>query len=548
MASSRGPTALAPLILGGGLALSAAGVGAGASGVAEGPELAQATRADLFGPLPPAKAEATAAPATREGLFGPSPPAGTGAAVAPASQAAPPESRPAAQAEAPAAPATRQDLFGPVPSAVPGPSAPAPPAAPAAPEPALAAAEEGAGTQLSGFLRSQVAYTYADPEHWSLFQNLAQLSASGRLGDGVGWKAGVRGFVDPVYASSGFYPGEVRDDQKLDGWVWETYLDFATGPLEWRVGRQHIVWGEVIAFFFADVVSAFDQRQFILEDFEYSRLPQWAARAEWFAGDFHAEAVWVPVMTYDEIGKPGADFYPFDPDPVAGFTTVLHDDDRPGDGIGNSGYGLRASYLKGGWDGSLFFWSAPDRYPVFEREVSLAPVPTIGYRPIHERVHQVGGTLAKDLGPAVVKVEAVYTNGQLFETASVSEADGLVRRDQLDWVGSLEFSFQDDTRLNVQLGQSRVFDHAPEMLREDVANAASLLVSTRTFHPKVEPELLWVTSLDETDWSLQARVTWEFQPNWRLVGGVDSFNGPSDGLFGRFDDQDRVYGEVRYDF
>ncbi len=51
-----------------------------------------------------------------------------------------------------------------------------------------------------------------------------------------------------------------------------------------------------------------------------------------------------------------------------------------------------------------------------------------------------------------------------------------------------------------------------------------------------------------TDWNLQARVTWEFQPNWRLVGGVDAFNGPRDGLFGRFDDQDRVYGEVRYDF
>jgi hypothetical protein len=253
-------------------------------------------------------------------------------------------------------------------------------------------------------------------------------------------------------------------------------------------------------------------------------------------------------MTYDEIGEPGADFYPFEPEPVAGFTTVLHDDDRPGDGIGNSGYGLRAGYLKGGWDGSVFLWSAPDRYPVFERTLTLVPTPTIAYRPIHERVHQAGGTLVKDLGPAVIKVEAVYTNGQLFATASPAEADGLVRRDQLDWIGSLEFSFAEETRLNVQFGQSRAFDHEAGMLRDDVANAASLLLSTRMFHPKVEPEMLWVTSLDETDWNLQARVTWEFRPNWRLGGGVDTFHGSSDGNFGRFDDQDRIYGEVRYDF
>jgi hypothetical protein len=407
---------------------------------------------------------------------------------------------------------------------------------------------EASGPKVAGFLRSEIAYTYAEPGHWSLFQNMAQVSASGRLGGGVGWKVGARGFFDPVYADSDFYPDDVRDDQKLDGWVWETYLDFATGPLEWRVGRQHIIWGEVIAFFFADVVSSIDQRQFILEDFEYSRLPQWAARAEWFRGDFHAEAVWVPIMTYDEIGEPGSDFYPFEPESVPGFRNTIRSEDFPGNGIGKSGYGVRAGYLKGGWDGSLFFWSAPDRYPVFEREVTLAPTPTIAYRPIHERVHQVGGTLAKDLGPAVVKLEAVYTRDQLFETASVTEGDGLVRSDQLDWIGSLEFSFPEETRLNLQFGQSRVFDHEPGMLREDVTNAASVLLSTRVFHPKVEPELLWVTSLDETDWNLQARVTWEFQPNWRLIGGVDAFNGPRDGLFGRFDDKDRVYGEVRYDF
>jgi hypothetical protein len=406
----------------------------------------------------------------------------------------------------------------------------------------------GSAVALNGFFNTTLAYTYADPEHWSLFQNMLQVSASGRLGGGIKWKAGVRGFIDPVYASADFYPGDVRDDQKAEGLLWETYLDFATGPLEWRVGRQHIVWGEVIAFFFADVVSAFDQRQFLLPDFEYTRLPQWAARAEYFEGDFHAEAVWVPVMTYDEIGKPGADFYPFRPDPVPGFRTDFLNEKRPDSDLDNSGYGLRANYLTHGWDGALFFWSSPDRYPVFERSVSLGPAPTIAYRPVHERIHQYGGTLAKDIGPAVIKAEAVYTNGQLYETSARDEADGLVRGDELAWIVSAELAFQEDTRLNFQFIQNRYFDQEAGFLVDDVEDGVSVYLSTRALHPKVESQLLYITSLNRTDWNLQARLTWEFRPYWRLAGGVDVFNGPGEGFFGRFDAQDRVYTELRYDF
>jgi hypothetical protein len=41
---------------------------------------------------------------------------------------------------------------------------------------------------------------------------------------------------------------------------------------------------------------------------------------------------------------------------------------------------------------------------------------------------------------------------------------------------------------------------------------------------------------------------WDFQPNWRLIVGVDLFEGPPLGLFGQYDNRDRVYSEVRYSF
>jgi hypothetical protein len=66
----------------------------------------------------------------------------------------------------------------------------------------------------------------------------------------------------------------------------------------------------MVGLFFADVVSARDMREFILPEFDQMRIPQWAARAEYFADDYHAELLWIPVASYDNIGKPGAEFYP----------------------------------------------------------------------------------------------------------------------------------------------------------------------------------------------------------------------------------------------
>ena len=64
------------------------------------------------------------------------------------------------------------------------------------------------------------------------------------------------------------------------------YLDMPVGDVELRLGRQHIVWGEMVGLFFADVVSARDMREFFTQEFDQQRIPQWAARAEYFKNDW----------------------------------------------------------------------------------------------------------------------------------------------------------------------------------------------------------------------------------------------------------------------
>lgn len=417
----------------------------------------------------------------------------------------------------------------------------------AGPEPDAVVAGSGAGPSLFGFWHSKLAYTFADPGHWSLFRNTLEAGAKGDLSGGLKWKASGRLVWDPVYQWSDSYPDRVRENQRSDAQVWETYLDVPAGDWEFRIGRQHIVWGELVGLFIADVVSARDLREFVLPDLDLIRIPQWAARAEYFGENWHAEAIWLPYMTYDEIGKPGADFYPFRPPSVPGFTNRIRSEDKPHGGLDDSAYGARVAYQGSGWDTSLFYYSSRNRLPSFERQIDLVSSEIV-YRATHKRVEQVGATFATDLGPAVLKGEFAYTLNRPVETLSATDADGLVDQNVLEAALGVDFHFEEDTRLNLQIYQQRLTDRKPGVALDAVDTAFTLLASTRWFDPHVIPELLYVQNLDRNAWNVQARVIWEFQPDWKLIGGLSVYGGKSDSLLGQFDSTDRVFGEVRYSF
>ncbi|MGE5386974.1 MAG: DUF1302 family protein [Betaproteobacteria bacterium] len=398
-------------------------------------------------------------------------------------------------------------------------------------------------TGLKGFLQFELARTVADPEHWSKMRTRAELASRGELGNGLKWKLSARLDYDAVYDHTSFYSAEVKNNQRFNATLRENYLDFSSGNWDFRVGRQHVVWGEMVGMFFADVVSARDMREFILPDFESIRIPQWAARAEYFRDDFHAEALWIPVASYDEIGKPGGDFYPYQP-VVPGFTAAYKPEIRPARNLQHGNYGIRLSTLKNGWDVSGFFYSSMDNAPTFYREIVGS---SLVFQARHERIDQWGGTLAKDFGSVVLKGETVYTQGRKFGVSRLSVPNGVVAQDTLDWALGLDFSLPAETRFNVQLFQRYFPDHDPDIVPRKSENGYSLYL-TKKFGDSLEAQALWISSLNRGDWLFRPKLTWAMLKNWRWSVGADIFKGPPLGLFGQYDRQDRIYSEIRYSF
>ncbi len=409
---------------------------------------------------------------------------------------------------------------------------------------------EKSGVKVSGSFEGLAAYTYAQPAHWSRGVGRFTVGAQGQIAESVKWKLSGRVDGDLVYATSNFYLDPVKKNERLSAIWGENYLDFSAGSWDFRIGAQQIVWGEVVGLFFADVVSARDMRDFLLPSFSVMRIPQGAARAEYFAGDSHVEFVWIPIPMFDRIGKPGADFYPAPlPSPTPSSVAALFQDpQRPNRSLSNSNYGARANTLVSGWDLAAFYYRSLSSQPTFYRVPSSTPGQPFVYQPRYDRIWQAGGTVTKDLGEMVLRGEAVYAKGQGYSVTNLSAPQGVEQRSTLDYILSVEFPLPRDTRLNIQGFQRVYYDGggADIAIKSD-GFGASVFLSTK-LTPAFDAEILWIQNFNDAGGLIRPRLTWNATKNAALSLGVDIFTGPSDGYFGRYNDRDRVYSELRCDF
>jgi len=409
---------------------------------------------------------------------------------------------------------------------------------------------EKPAVKVTGMLDGLGAYTYSDPSHWSRGVGRLGLAAQGAFSESVKWKLSGRVDGDIVYATSDFYLDPVKRNQRFSAIWGENYVDVSAGSWDFRLGAQQIIWGEVVGLFFADVVSAKDTREFLLPSFDLIRIPQWAARAEYFGGDSHVEFIWIPIPTFDRIGKPGADFYPAPlPSPTpAAVAALFNDPETPSRNLSNSNYGVRVNTLVSGWDLAAFYYRSLSAQPTFYRLATGVPAQPFVFQPRYDRIWQAGGTVSKDLGDMVVRAEAVYGDGQGYSVTNLSAPQGVVHQSTFDYIVSVEFALPNDTRLNVQ-GFQRVFfdgggkDH---VVRND-GFGASIFLSTK-WTDALEPQILYLQNFDHAGGLVRPRLNWTAGRNATIGFGVDIFVGPSDGFFGRYNNRDRVYSEIRYDF
>ena len=134
--------------------------------------------------------------------------------------------------------------------------------------------------EIDGYVRNYTGVLLEDDHDFAIIQNTLNLQLSQQK-DNVGFN------VNPFLYH---YPNRL-----LEFSFREAYLDLYTPKVDFRIGKQQIIWGQADGVFITDVVSPKDMSEFLLRDFEEIRMGVTAAKADFYIGESHRiEAVWIP--------------------------------------------------------------------------------------------------------------------------------------------------------------------------------------------------------------------------------------------------------------
>lgn len=338
--------------------------------------------------------------------------------------------------------------------------------------------------------------------------------------------------------------------EALDVELREFYLDGEIGDVFLRLGKQQVVWGQADGLKVLDIVNPQSFREFVLPDFDDSRIPLWTVKAEVPVSDaVTLEFVWVPDPTYHDIPDVGA-AYAFTsprlvPTPTPGVPVTVLPADRPNRFVADSDGGARLTAFLGGWEASLNYFYHYTDAPVLRRVIGpMGITASSGY----ERTHMIGGTFNNAFGNFVVRGEVGYSTDKFYLTRDVTDADGIAQSGELSFVIGVDWTGLSNTFISGQFFETIILSDAPGVVQDRVDNFVTFYAQ-RTFRNEIfTANALVIQSLNDGDGVIEGELTYELRDNVELFAGADIFYGKSRGLFGEFDDNDRVVAGARIGF
>ncbi|MBF0485645.1 MAG: hypothetical protein HQL16_03920 [Candidatus Omnitrophica bacterium] len=406
--------------------------------------------------------------------------------------------------------------------------------------------QRNSSAHLSGEITNETASRLSGDKKLTSIRNEMLLGVTGAISNDISFKVSGRAYYDTVYNWTHNFNPEVKKDQQKELELRDTYLDYSNGPWDFRLGKQQIVWGDAVALFFADVVNARDMREFILPDLNMIRIPEWGSLVEYSAEPFHAEMLWIPAPEFDKFAKPGAPFaFPY---PVPSLQTPLttRDPEKPANNLQNGKYGLRLSYKTDGWDFSSFALHTWTDTPAYFRTIDSG---VFDFTPRYERTNFYGATFSKEVNDIVLKGEFAYNQDNRFSTLDPADTDGVAKRDAINYLIGADYTFNKTIDTTLQYMQKIVLN-PPDFLAGERPNDESVALRVKTSYVdgRVAPECTVITSLMEPDLLYRPLVNLRIKDNWQWRLGADIFRGHSDGLFGEFRKESRVYSHLTYSF
>ena len=331
----------------------------------------------------------------------------------------------------------------------------------------------------------------------------------------------------------------------LEAYPFDTYL---------KLGKQQIVWGQTDGLKVLDRVNPQRYREFILEDFESSRIPLWAAKWEFsldnvLSKNWDGQFILIPDQTYHEVPDIGATYAPTSPElvvtPPVGSTITGYTLEKPDRVLADADFGLQLSGRLSGWD-----LTANYLYHYADTPVMRLIQEDNGIR-IHgsyERTHTIGGSASNAFGDFTLRSELGYTTNRYVQAPNSNAIAGVIRGGELSYALGVDWMGLSDTLISVQLIQSWFDRNGITASRDTIETDATLLIERTFLNEVVTFRNLLIQDVDTGDGLLTTELTYNYLANLELRIEANIFYGSQYGRYGQFDDRDHLLIGFEYGF
>ncbi len=319
--------------------------------------------------------------------------------------------------------------------------------------------------------------------------------------------------------------------------------------LRLTIGKQQIVWGETDGLKLLDVVNPQNFREFILDDFEDSRIPLWSLKAEFDIKNVGVQLIWIPDNTYHITQEFDAPFFTKNlfQLPPEDISTVINETKKPKRFIADSDIGFKLSAFTKGWDVSLNYFYYYDDLPVFYNTLQITETntPYIVISPKFERQHLIGGTFNKVFGSSTFRGEIAYIFNQNFSSTNPTAIHNIEFGNIFKSAIGIDY-IKGENIISAQLFSDIITDNISPYNRNLFETNMSLKLSREMLNDTFSAEILWVQNTNHGDGYIKPQMSYWVNTNTQLILGSSLFYGNKNYLFGQFKDRSRASLGMRW--
>jgi hypothetical protein len=418
--------------------------------------------------------------------------------------------------------------------------------------------EKGSAFEFSGYFRNLLAHdTQEDNEFEDDMYHHAELRLEAKY------------VLNPqIYAVLGvdlnhFAYGNDGDwDGDSDIRFWNAYFSVAGTHYSLKVGNQIVKWGKSDEIGPIDVINPEDYRDGFIRTRAERKVPIPMVNMELYKGMYRLQGLFIPIFYKSNLDLEGRDWALFDHfQEEIGYFQV-EDQDYPTN-LENSGVGVRFSGTVSNFDYAFDYLHIRDTLPSVGSLTVPAgfplPFPSGSLKDLAQFAQMTGQpvvleyvrqdifgfefeTTWRDFG---LRGEAAYTNPRSFITNELTN----VEKSVFQYVLGADYRGPESFYCNLQFSQAVILDYDDRILFfDEVTNTVYGTVTKGILDENVELGFRGYYNFTNEDFFYNPNILLKYWQNVTFELGLEFVGGPADTTLGVFQDNDEVYGILRWFF